>query len=290
MSTPSKLYKYTPPESAEQILTNTSLKWSSPLEFNDPAELKKAPILSPTIEEVMPQFVDIILKNAFSSKNKNIKKFSPLFADVAESAKHALNNGIKQQHLKHTFHKLEFTKELISNIKYQVANSFSVYKLRILCLAENDNNDMMWSHYASNDTGCCIELNSGSDSRSYFNLAKQVWYHDSNPPIGNALEMLLYGLPKDIGQKSIDTIFYTKNTCWTHEKEWRVIYLNDERKNTLHDINKFDPKDITSITFGIKSDTDLISKLSDIAIKRYEHIRIYKRETTDDGTQIIQLR
>jgi hypothetical protein len=290
MPTPSRLYKYTPPESAELILTNTSLLWSSPLEFNDPVELKKIPILSPTIDESIPLFIDIILKNAFNSKKNNIEKFSSTFAEFAETAKHALNNGMNAQQLKNRFSNIDLTKELIEDIKLQIANSFSIRELRILCLTEDDNNDMMWSHYALNSTGCCIEFNSDSDSRSHFNLAKKVSYHDTNPPIGDALKILIYGIPEDIGQKSIDAIFYTKNTCWTHEKEWRLIYFNNEQENSLSHINEFNPKDIMSITFGVNSKTDWINKLSDIAIKKYDHIRIYKRERTDGDTQKIQLR
>lgn len=30
--------------------------------------------------------------------------------------------------------------------------------LRIICLSEDDNNDLMWAHYGDNHTGCMFEF------------------------------------------------------------------------------------------------------------------------------------
>ncbi|UZP68399.1 DUF2971 domain-containing protein [Desulfovibrio mangrovi] len=288
--TPSKLYKYTSPDSAEQIVANSSLQWSSPLIFNDLEELQKVPTLSPSIEESMPLFIDKVFKCAFISKKKNTAQYSKEFAEVAEATKFAIKQGIKEQHLRLSFPKLENTNRIAQNLKKLVHNAFSIPQLRILCLTEANDNETMWTQYASDSTGCCIEFTPGTSSDSYFSNAKKVDYHAAKPIVGSAYDMLVHGVPDNIAEKAIDAIYYAKPPSRSHEKEWRLITSKPDENGKLFSFHEFNTQDLTAITFGHKAEPSFIDNLSEIAVQKYEHIRIYKAEKIDSETQLVCLR
>lgn len=288
--TPSKLYKYASPDSAERIIANASLQWSSPLIFNDLEELQKVPTLSPSIEESMPLFIDKVFKCAFNSKNKNTAQYSTEFAEVAEATKFALKQGIKEQHLRLSFPKLETTNRIAQNLKKLVHNAFSIPQLRILCLTEASDNDTMWTQYASDSTGCCIEFTPSEAPDSYFSNAEKVNYDNSKPIVGSAYDMLVHGVPDNIAEKSIDAIYYAKPHSRSHEKEWRLITSMPDEIGKLFSFHEFNTQALTAITFGHKADPSFIDKLSGIAVQKYEHIRIYKAEIRNGVTQHVCLR
>lgn len=290
MDTSSRLYKYTSPESAEQILVNTSLKWSSPVEFGDPEELQKTPVLFPSIDDSMPNYIDTIFKCAFKSKKKNTEKYSKEFAEIAEATKFSLTQGIKENHLRYSFPKLEIIHEITKRLRLSIHNSFDIKSLRILCLTKESNNSSMWTRYASDSTGCCIEFTTTESSQSYFSQARNINYSTDDPIVGQAYDMLVYGIPDTLEEKAIDALYYTKKPHWSYENEWRIITSMPDEIGKLSNLYKFNPQDLTAITFGHKANQYFIDKLSEIALQKYANIKIFKVETANDDHQLLQLK
>lgn len=68
MSLPKILYKYTTPSTALKVLENSKLRWSSPLLFNDLAELKRMPRFHPTVEKSLKDFPEAIARLVYDNK------------------------------------------------------------------------------------------------------------------------------------------------------------------------------------------------------------------------------
>lgn len=80
----------------------------------------------------------------------------------------------------------------------------------ILCLSENPQHILMWSHYGANHTGVCI----GFDSGVYpFDNASEVKYQDDRPYVGYETS----------SENLLERVLLTKSQHWGYEREWRVI-------------------------------------------------------------------
>ena len=93
----------------------------------------------------------------------------------------------------------------------------------VISFCETPDNLLLWSLYASNHRGFCVEFNA-----SYFNgyengvksnshSLQRVLYRDSR------FDMQIRGLHNYLFKSSDKKILNTKSTHWIHEHEWRVF-------------------------------------------------------------------
>lgn len=135
-------------------------------------------------------------------------------------------------------------------------------QLGVYCLSEINDNILMWSHYASNHTGFCIEFERTKENDLKPESCVPIIYpdDDSIPVIENEeLE----------SSKTFAKIATTKSKLWSYEKEWRIISREiGGRTSSL-------PGDITSIIFGCRmneGNRNTIRKILKTDIKYYEAI------------------
>ncbi len=86
---------------------------------------------------------------------------------------------------------------------------------RVACLGESYLNRLMWSHYAVNHTGICIEY----DFSKVDNMdVLPVCYSNERPQI-----------PQDISDRErVFRVLLTKDSVWEYEDEWRLFTKADE--------------------------------------------------------------
>jgi hypothetical protein len=88
----------------------------------------------------------------------------------------------------------------------------------VVCLSEVNNSILMWSHYAQNHTGICIEFHRTPDSPlGDPEICTPVQY-SSNYPVIDFGKMLL-----NRDGQTLNLMMRYKADCWAYEKEWRVI-------------------------------------------------------------------
>src|SRR5262249_3461497 len=96
-------------------------------------------------------------------------------------------------------------------------------KIGLCCLTEQCNNILMWSHYADNHKGYCVEFEA-TDHTLVFGRAQRVSYSDVYPEIN------FYNTP---GDEKVRLTFLTKFTDWQYEREWRILN-HDEGPGLQH--------------------------------------------------------
>lgn len=144
--------------------------------------------------------------------------------------------------------------------------------LGIACFCECCDNFLMWSHYANNHSGYCIEY----DAHKIYNLIIgklfPVIYLKKHPYYTS-------------GKKSLLESIIVKDDVWNYEKEWRIIYSNNDIKNNSRIIHI--PNCITTLYTGINckdENLDLLYYISDkcnISLKFIELNRNYRLEPED---------
>lgn len=110
------------------------------------------------------------------------------------------------------------------------------------CLSETPSSILMWSHYAMNHTGFCIEydFNSLPSENNYIvEHLEKVIYKDQLPSLqlASLIQVIRKKLDpafrKDpaITEATTETCveaILTKNSVWNYEKEWRLIFLKQD--------------------------------------------------------------
>jgi hypothetical protein len=139
------------------------------------------------------------------------------------------NNG--QQQLNHML------SQYFDQSRKAIDEKFGVYSL-----AERDDNILMWSHYADDHTGICIEFDTGAHPGSFPNLHAVVYTQES-PVIEKRFANILMNLRdkedalddlflarianQDVDaewtDRDIRSWFLTKSILWKYENEWRSI-------------------------------------------------------------------
>ena len=90
--------------------------------------------------------------------------------------------------------------------------------IRVVCLSEVYNSMLMWSHYAQNHKGFCIEYEFDESNTFYKHLHPIIYtkerYTTSKRDMSNTNGKWIY---KTICRKS---------DVWSYEKEWRIVTVN----------------------------------------------------------------
>lgn len=183
---------------------------SSPLYFNDPYDcdfcMQRDALEGILDRETLIQALGKKFKLKKNEKNrilktKNIentiqKILQDHGASLNGSWMHVLQNGLN---------------DCMSKIKNSV---------RVVCLSEVYDSILMWSHYAQNHTGFCIEYDFEENNMFYKRLYPVKYTKDR------------YAISKaDMSNSNTHWIYKTicsKSDVWSYEKEWRIVTANFE--------------------------------------------------------------
>jgi len=201
--------------------------------------------------------------------------------------------------------KSEDFKRIINGLKAKYLNEVKTkieklrdVNIRVACFSALDRlknfNDIIqiWSHYADNHKGFCIEYDISSLKESSFSLKEHDFYKNQSKYMDERVKLLIIGglfpviytanrvnIPKtklnkikldEIGNpfhdSYIDSILYktfiVKSAKWSYEKEWRLILDGDVCN--YYD-NKIPFPYITRIFLGCKMNTQTIDTMIEIA-------------------------
>ena len=125
----------------------------------------------------------------------------------------------------------------------------------------------MWSHYADNHKGFCVEydFSEGSHLRK---IAQPVCYSETIPALS------LANLPDGAERNFLDVCIFTKAKQWQYEQEWRVIMPEGGRSFQA-------PAKTTSIIFGARMPTEEKVMLFR-ALRHKEGIEFKEAQLLDD--------
>lgn len=121
----------------------------------------------------------------------------------------------------------------LQNLDYKNELDYDLSQYGVVCLSENDSNNLMWSHYANEHKGVMIEL----ESENLFHFSsEQKKVMDNNFSAASKNPMPIDYIDKriglDIGEEYlyeyansnfIKRFFTTKSIEWAREQEWRYI-------------------------------------------------------------------
>ena len=223
-----KYYKISDISLVEKIIgSNPTIKFSQASNFNDPFEFKFNFKINP------------------NSKINKINYFKT-------NPNHTLNdfetwkNGINDNFI-------WYLEQEIRKVAFQT--------YRLTCFSRSNENNLMWSHYADNHKGICIEYS--DDLLQYFK-SSNIFLGSGN--VQYSIHPASISISEDIVTMA-KKIFFKKQSEWRYEKEFRIIL------NSSTEYFEINPKFIKSVTIGSKCSYDVSSEI--IRICERNNIKIY---------------
>lgn len=226
---PSSVYKFRTIEKAIRILEDLEFYFASADTFNDPFDC------------ALDEITNYSLADFNNWVNSGTLQLTP---KQISDLKITFNNNS------------QMFSDIVKNIKNNAVNSRGV-----LALSENNDNILLWSHYAENHTGVSIKLEIEKDP-IFFSIPKRMNYTAAYTPL-NYLQNPQNSILETLSTKSID---------WSYEEEVRVY------KSSVGAL-KINPKAITDIFFGVKaSQSDIIKIKNTCKINNLNHVNFHQAE------------
>lgn len=290
---PSSLYRYRKfSEWSLKNLINEQERQCYPIEFNDPfdaslkinyEELSKELFLKRNMKNIINQLGISGVNIADGDIESIIISDNPMYDFVKLIAQFDSNlNGKEDEFAKILSEQtLNVIKEMFSKFKTSFQNGYL-----IVCFSELKDEVLMWSHYAKDHTGFCIEYN--FRELGLFNVQSRmlnpVIYTDE---LFDATQYILQ--PLILENYDFNNLFgiyptISKSTKWSYEKEWRTVFpLGPGASEEVRFIKVPKPK---ALYVGAKSTEDNIKKLRDIAVMK--RIPLYQMMLSDTSHNLKQ--
>lgn len=216
-----KLYKYRAfNEFSLRMLVNREMWLAKPESFNDPFDCALTPGRSKTTGDQLHQLSDLIRE-----------LYEP------EEAEKQINEIVERNQIKPVE---EVEDKSIEKTIIQAKDS------GVFSLSEKNDEILMWSHYANNHTGFCVEFERKNIKDNFLShvMCRKVKYTGDYPNLHRIIDLL-------------DANLFTKAEGWKYEAEWRLVAKKGNVALPL-------PAPITAIYFGLRSSEESIKTVKNI--------------------------
>ena len=227
-------YKYQPINNhTKDNLRQSTFYFHNPCKHNDPFDSKICVYAECTEKQWVKRQVQASRKRGYEIEDK--------------IAKDLLEHNIKEG-------KLKRNEKVITT---EISNLDNAAPLAC-CFSKENNNILMWSHYADHHKGVCLNFKAkhGYKTESFRHATE---YRLTVNSVQTPLYPIKYEKEKpktiklnDLNQaKNIELFmdfFLTKSPCWEYEKEYRLLSQDTEN------IKKFKKEEFEGIIFGLRVD------------------------------------
>lgn len=237
---------------ATTILTNRTLRWSSPLIFNDPFDVPRELSFGITPAQIV---------DALAKRFAQLLRDPPMETSVLEPKVRlivdTIKKGVPSEVLAGFLGRLQDVAAQHCPTSESMGALQAVWrhwlpKLRVLCLTESPAHAAMWYHYADQYRGAVLEFACNDNTDSPWLGARRVEYMEAKPaaytPEGWAELLTLQ--PELAVKKLLDTSTYTKASDWSYENEWRIVTFKRPGDVGHHTDYTYHAEDLAGVYLG----------------------------------------
>lgn len=292
-------YKYTSISTAKLLIKNRTIRWSSPVIFNDIEECQFVPSTQERMVAAQRQYQEILTECAKGNFTSNYESYSYVTKQITSLLKISMDLGkFSSVDLERTIRKV--TSNFDDDFRTYV-NVALMKCLRLLCVTEDFDNVLMWAHYADQHRGCVLELDKFFCDEPRGLREGCVRYHENLEPKSNPLDILLFGQTKEVTERLTEDVIFSKRTVWNYEKEYRFFFYEsfgeitmqvdlatNGRKITVKDQAEslytdvpFPLDAIKSITFGARTPKEEIEQLVEMLGGEGIAFNVYQMQMRD---------
>ncbi len=237
---------------AKAVLATRSLRWSSPLLFNDPFDVPRELSFGITPGQIVEASARHVAHLIQEPPNET-GDLSPRLRLIVETVKKGVAPEVLAEllaGLKEGARQPSPTNELMDKLRALWLQS--VPDMRILCLTESPAHAAMWYHYANRYAGVVIELRCNEHTDSPWLVARPVDYPEGKPAVYTAEGWAkLLSLDTNVAVKRLlDIATYTKSRDWAYENEWRIVTFKRPNDSGHFTDYPFHAEDLAGLYLG----------------------------------------
>lgn len=270
MGLPEAFYKYLSPLGALAVLESGRLRWSSPLLFDDPAEFRRLPRFTPTLDESATQVLSMLVDHAYGESVVDEPALTATARTHLDLLRMLAADGMDREDLRSevAFPTEGADAQLEAALKSFV-DGLTLQTTRILCVSTAANSERLWDQYAEGGRGVVLELRHVPELSTPLLAARPVAYATELPVVGSGVEFLLYGASVDLRRRMFDAIVNTKKSDWSYQDEWRVVtWVKDEGDREFADY-KFCPAELSAVVLGPHAEPEFSASVRSFVRYRY---------------------
>ena len=273
-------FKYATAETAKLILRDLTLRWSSPAVFNDPFDTQ----LDLQFGFEPDEFIEP-MQRAFGAL---------VFADEEPTWVLSEKIGPVVRMLRLVRHKLsrdefvrqareglaEGTRDVVRTLGL-VRDSWPEYvrRMRVLCVGEEHDNILMWSHYAYHHRGVAITLRCIPERDTPLCAAKPIIYSSTIPVVAGLDEYVRHctGESRLAFDQTFFDLTFTKSAHWSYEREWRCwVLARPGEEGGLWEANVLEPEEVDSVYLGCRIVEDDRNAILGLVESRLKHVKVFQ--------------
>jgi len=231
---PTKLYKYRPFNVfCLRLLTHGEVSYSDPRSFNDPLDCN--PTLEVDIDRSSMEFLCYATLRRTQTEDKAINIINNYRHLSSEHGNFRTDSTVDD----------DLKRMLAQRIMDELGEELG--SRGVLSLSERWDSVLMWSHYADNHRGICIEFATDKLPHPFL---QPVNYRAPRRIKASDLHKWKRGNSAEAERRVRETYYFAKAGPWRYEKEWRDIQDKSGIKNSNFSV--------TAIHFGLQCDQSVI--------------------------------
>ena len=278
-------YKYVTSDTALRILSDLTVRWSSPLLFNDPFD---------TQMELRQGFeADNFELLLWQEIERRVCGSEPLHGDPANLFFRILK-AMQQGKLERRFDEIKAailrespdgeSKRIVSNYHSIVQGLNDHWKtllhgMRIFCVSEVFDDLLMWAHYSGDHTGAVIKFKCLPALDTALCIAEAVKYNDEIPLLMTYKDLVDYlcGAGRLTERDYFKKQALTKSSHWAYEREWRVVdFEPNPNCKDMFRISRLWPDEVEAVYLGCRMDTEAKEAIRSRLFGVLHHVKIFQ--------------
>ncbi|WP_095165419.1 DUF2971 domain-containing protein [Pseudomonas sp. Irchel 3H3] len=284
---PQALFKYMPYSTADIVLKNQTLRWSTPATLNDPYDIQfdlridfdRSKALESSIEKLWKLFTGIVE----CSKDNPWFEYQQLLQEHYKGVKKEIFAEHMSEGVRESFAKLD---ENIAKAHQETRQLLSTVK--ILCLTDSPLNQLMWAYYADSNKGAVLRFEDSEGTESPCRIARQIDYRAEMPMLYDEEKFsdIISGFATTNPNEIFNSLIYTKSEAWSHEREWRICSGDGRNKDAPYEDLPFDARELTGVIFGCRMPKEQKLELSKRVRQHYPHAELLEAVPINHSYQL----
>lgn len=227
MATLNRLFKYVSftPRVLQQLCMG-EVHFADPSTFNDPLDCRptvKVDLPTPDLKDVLAQLIVRRVSKEVSDAMKKLRFKSESIATRQELLGNKVFDTLVSN-IQYEANHPDVT-DAEEHIRFALGNAIEfelrkAYDQGVLCLSSRFDSPLMWSHYADQHRGICIEFDV---SKLPAGTIREVKYGDSREVSASAVRNWLRNDSEAARQEIERACLLTKSTEWGYESEYRLL-------------------------------------------------------------------
>lgn len=279
-------YKLMSAATAKAVLKCSSLRWREPRQFNDPFDHQVSFIFPYTKQEFTEAFFHAVERLVYGEEPRFVEDTA--IAKMILMLRKIRDRAPKEEILAGLTNGLAETEKQIDQYRANMNSLITVdlNKSRVLCVTEQNDNVVMWSHYADSHKGICLRLQCIPEIDNTLLAARKVEYTTEFPLFPTLDQHIRYytgEAPIDFA-KLLYEIPFMKHQDWSYEREWRVhVPYSVDAEGNGYDDWKENPRVFGAMYLGCRVEPADAVELVGMAKLKYPHMEIYQAKASAKG-------